>query len=114
MNFRVNQSFEEANIRAEDRRINSHYIKERIFTHFHEKFKSNWQNDVNRDTARNGNGGNKLRRYKTFKTDYVVETVSERICFHCKTCMEDELHVLVDCPLYNEHRLKFVFSKVAG
>ena len=49
-------------------------IKERIFTHFHEKFKSNWQNDVNRDTARNGNGGNKLKRYKTFKTDYAVET----------------------------------------
>ena len=26
--------------------------------------------------------------------------VSERICFHCKTCVEDELHVLVNCPLY--------------
>ena len=73
-NFRVNQSFEEANIRAEDRRINSHYLKERNFTYCYEKFKSNWQNDVNRDTVRNGNGGNKLRRYKTFKTDYVVET----------------------------------------
>ena len=73
-NFRVNHSFEEANTHAEDLRINSHNIKERIFTHFHEKFKSSWQNDVNRDTARNGNGGNKLRRYKTFKTDYVIET----------------------------------------
>ena len=44
--FRVNQSFEEANIHDEDRRINRHNIKERIFTHsifthFHEKFKSN-------------------------------------------------------------------------
>ena len=33
--------------------------------------------------------------------------VSERICFHCKTCVEDELHVLIDCPLYNELRLNF-------
>ena len=74
-NFRVNQSFEEANVHDEDRRINSHYLKERIITYFYEKFKStNWQNDVKRDTARNGNGGNKPRRYKTFKTDYVVET----------------------------------------
>ena len=119
-------------------------LKERIFTYFCEKFKSNWQNDVNRDTTRNSNGGNKLSRYKTFKTDYVVETyvkclmarahrsalsefrlgvapirvetgryerlpVSERICFHCKTCVEDELHVLIDCPLYNELRLFFFF-----
>ena len=29
-------------------------------------------------------------------------TVTGGICFHCKTCVEDELHVLLDCPLYNE------------
>ena len=36
--------------------------------------------------------------------------VSERICFHCRTCVEDELHVLVDCPLNNELRLKFFYK----
>ena len=30
--------------------------------------------------------------------------VSERICFHCETCVEDELRVLTNCPLYNELR----------
>ena len=141
-NFRVKMFFEEANISEEDNRNYGHYLKEHIFSYFYDKFKSNWESDVNRDSSRNGNGGNKLRHYKTFKRDYNVETyvkclmprahrralskfrcgvapirvetgryerlpVPERICFLCKTCVEDELHVLLICPLYSELRHKY-------
>ena len=37
-------------------------------------------------------------------------SVSERICFHCKSCVEDELHVLINCPLYDELRSNFYQS----
>ena len=31
---------------------------------------------------------------------------AERTCTFCKDSVEDELHVLFDCPLYNEIRLE--------
>lgn len=34
----------------------------------------------------------------------------ERTCFHCKTVIENEEHVLLDCPLYNDLRLQ-LFEK---
>ena len=37
--------------------------------------------------------------------------VEERICFVCKNCVESELHVLIECPLYNEIR-SLLFSKL--
>ena len=146
-NFRVKQSFEEANIHVhvDDRIGDGHHLKVRMFTHFFEKFKANWENDINRDTARSNNGGNKLRLYRNFKSVYNIDayvtclmprshrsalskfrlgvapirietgryerlSVSERICFHCKSCVEDELHVLLNCPLYDELRSNFYQS----
>ena len=69
-NVRVKMSFEEANVHKKTSRNNGHYLKEHIFSHLYEKFKSKWENDVNREISRNGNGNNKLRHYATFKTDY--------------------------------------------
>ena len=34
-------------------------------------------------------------------------SVSARICFYCKSYVEDELHVLINCPLYDEPRSNF-------
>ena len=38
---------------------------------------------------------------------YECLPVPERICFHCKTCVEDELRVLLICPMYSELRHKY-------
>ena len=29
---------------------------------------------------------------------------NERVCFNCKDCVEDEMHVLLKCPVYNNVR----------
>ena len=74
-NFRVKQSFEEANIHVhvDDRIGAGHHLKVRMFTHFFEKFKANWEYDINRDTGRSNNGGNKLRLYRNFKSVYNID-----------------------------------------
>ena len=73
-NFRVKTSFQQAGIYMENLRTSGRVLKERIFSHYCEQFKIDWTNQVNRDTARNGNGGNKLRQYRTLKTEYKTET----------------------------------------
>ena len=30
--------------------------------------------------------------------------MEERTCLYCKNCVEDEVHVLTECPLYNDIR----------
>ena len=30
--------------------------------------------------------------------------LEERVCFHCKTIVEDECHVILHCPLYESIR----------
>ena len=32
----------------------------------------------------------------------------QRACFHCIGSVEDELHFLIDCPLYDDMRCKMV------
>ena len=79
--------------------------------------------DLNRTSSRRGTGGNKLRTYRQMKRDFYVEPycldilsrkhrapikvetgryqsldLSERVCFHCASCIEDEEHVLMVCP----------------
>jgi hypothetical protein len=34
----------------------------------------------------------------------------ERLYFHCKSCVENELHVLVKCPLYSYTRYNILQS----
>ena len=103
-----------------------------------EQFIASWTTDLMRENARYGQGRNKLRTYRTFKTEYGVETytteilkrnhrsalakfrcgvasirvetgryehipLEQRVCFNCK-CVEDEIHVLLVCPMYRDTR----------
>ena len=34
--------------------------------------------------------------------------LSERVCFHCTSCIEDEEHVLMVCPIYDDLRLSLI------
>ena len=52
------------NRRVDDRIGDDHHLKVRMFTHLFENLKANRENDINRDTARRNNGGNKLRLYR--------------------------------------------------
>ena len=52
-----------------------------------------------------------LAKFRCGVTPLKIETVRyqslpvhERTCFHCNTEVEDELHVLLFCPLYNDIR----------
>ena len=100
--------------------------------------------DVNSESSRSGNGRNKLRTYRLFKSEYKVEkycklllsyshrsafakfrcgvalirietgryenlAVSQRLCHVCNT-VEDELHVILKCSLYNNLRA-LLFSR---
>ena len=98
-----------------------------------------WTTEIMRQNSKSGNGLNKLRTYRTFKSTYDVEhyntiilprlhrsalakfrmgtapirietgryeriPADRRFCFHCESCIEDEIHVLVECPLYEDLR----------
>ena len=39
----------------------------------HENFVTNWSTRINSNVVRSGRGRNKLRSYKTFKQNYIVE-----------------------------------------
>lgn len=100
---------------------------------------ADWTNEVNRVEGRRGKGRNKLRLYKTFKSEYKTEpyiqdimsykhrkalarlrcgvaplaietgrytnTAEEmRVCFNCNDCVENELHAIFQCPLYDDIR----------
>jgi hypothetical protein len=103
--------------------------------------RAKWIEELERDSARRGEGGNKLRTYRTFKHVYEIEPyveqllpprhrraiaqfragvapirletgryergrlpIHERVCFMCTTCVEDETHVILKCPLYSDLR----------
>jgi len=53
--------------------IQKHDIYASVLPKILDSFKQDWLNDVNRETARNGNGHNKLRLYRTFKQTYETE-----------------------------------------
>ena len=36
--------------------------------------------------------------------------LSERVCFHCAPCVEDEEHVLMLCPLYEDLRCNLLYE----
>jgi hypothetical protein len=94
-------------------------------------------------------GGNKLRRYSQFKTEFVVEpyvkhvltvqhrsalakfrcgvapirletgryeglAVEERTCFNCIDKVEDEVHVLLQCPVYDGIRYEMIHEAIAN
>ena len=111
-------------------------------------FDNKWVEIFNNDLGVSGRGGNKLRKYRLFKSRYETEPYfktimpfrhrsamvtfrtgvaplrietdryeglfeAERTCTFCKDSVEDELHVLFDCPLYNEIRLEiFQYAQI--
>ena len=53
-----------------------------------------------------------LAKFRSGTAPIKVETgryrnldLSERVCFHCASCIEDEEHVLMVCPIYEDLRL---------
>ncbi|MCG8048458.1 MAG: reverse transcriptase family protein, partial [Candidatus Thiodiazotropha endolucinida] len=54
--------------------INRDHVKATIQQTLYSKLLQTWQNDLNRNSSRQGNGGNKLRTYRTFKTIFQTET----------------------------------------
>ena len=51
-----------------------------------QQFVEQWLNDVNRDDSHTGNGGNKLRIYKSFKQNFQPEN-------YCKSVLTDVTEV---------------------
>ena len=94
-----------------------------------------WQEKLNSDVAMRGinAGGNKLRTYRKFKHSYSIEpyvkiitskkyrsayacryglnriSVEERLCESCQV-VEDEFHVMMVCPLFNDIRSQFILQ----
>jgi hypothetical protein len=115
-------------------------VSERVWNLNYDKYYK-WKTDLQRETARREEGGNKLRTYRTFKDSPFTETyvnellpprhrramaqfrtgvapirvetgrydrgrlpVEQRVCFHCSQSVEDEIHVITQCPLYADLR----------
>ena len=106
-------------------------------------FFADWYNTINSESGRNGNGRNKLRTYRLFKSEYKIENYckfllpgSHRAAFakfrcgvapirietrrfenldigHFCNVVEDESHVILECSLYNNLRC-VLFSKAAS
>ena len=96
-------------------------------------FTDQWNKIVNKESAKRGIGGSKLRTYRLFKQRYETElyatniynkghksalakfrletgrykglSIEERLCQVCDMhVVEDEKHVLLECPLYTPTR----------
>jgi hypothetical protein len=105
-----------------------------------------WSGEINRVAARRGQGLNKLRTYRLFKSEYRTEEyvvnvwgraqrralaqfrsgvapirletgryergrylpVEQRTCYFCDGKVESEMHVILECPLYNDLREDFI------
>lgn len=82
-NFRINKILEEARIDFHSDVTSATAIKEQLAGYLQQNFVESWSNDVNRENARRGEGRNKLRTYKTFKTDYKTENYLNCIMPRC-------------------------------
>ena len=43
---------------------------------------------------------------------YEQLAISDRVCFHCTSKVEDESHVLINCPLYSTLRQKLIEKSI--
>ena len=141
--LRVQGRCREAGIDPAEVHLWSHrQIGNKLQGFFKERTQTNFANELNRTSARNGRGLNKLRTYRTFKTLFETEPyvqnvnnrarrralaqlrcgvapirletgryergrylpVEERTCYVCKNAVESELHVVIQCPLYQDLR----------
>ena len=71
-NFQINSMLRDADISL-DNTPNLGVIKDQVAVFLFSKFKTSWLADVNRQDARNGNVGNKLRTYRLFKQEFKSE-----------------------------------------
>jgi hypothetical protein len=107
-----------------------------------------WKQQLAQEQANRGQGHNKLRLYRRFKSDLAPEpyltrcvnrlerralakfrcgvaplaletgryrqiAVEDRTCFNCSGKIENEMHVLAVCPLYNDLR-QCAYTKIVG
>ena len=128
-NFQINTMLKDADISL-DNTPNLGVIKDQVAVFLFSKFKTSWLAEINRQDARNGNGGNKLRTYRLFKQEFKSEPYltcpmskshrsayakfrseryerldySDRTCYNCAGEVESEIHVLLYCPVYQTLR----------
>ena len=125
---------EEANLQFQTGITNPFTLKANLTEYLANKFLNSWTDDINRNNARRGSGQNKLRTYKLFKSSYINCIMSHRyrsayarfrcgvaplrletgryerlpedlrLCFSCPDSTENEEHVLLKCPIYNNLR----------
>ena len=53
--------------------LSKRFIQDSINTHLKTQFNVDWKSDLERENARRGNGRNKLRTYRQFKSEYCKE-----------------------------------------
>ena len=53
--------------------LSKRFIQDSINTHLKTQFNVDWKSDLERENARRGNGRNKLRTYRQFKSEYYKE-----------------------------------------
>ena len=109
--------------------VNTRSILSNIDSNFVPLLHHEWKEKLLSSTAVAGErcGGNKLRTYKTFKHDFITEPYAKfrcgvapirietgryganrvppeaRLCMQCSR-IEDEFHVIMQCPLYDDVR----------
>ena len=125
-------------------------IKQVLISSQNAEREKKWLEGLNREKAKQGTGGNKLRVYRSFKQYFRVENyvkmnmskkyrkaiamfragvapinvelmrygpgskpVNERKCFVCKDNVEDECHVITQCPLYADIR-EHMFHQISS
>ena len=76
--MRVKQQFRKCNLEnkflgVEIQHINKAFIKQNVKDKECGDFKVKWRQDLGRNNALRGTGGNKLRTYRLFKQDYGTE-----------------------------------------
>ena len=75
-NLRVRKQFQKYNVKESNQilhYIEPNYICSLIVDKVFEDFVQKWHSDLNRNSARSGTGGNKLRTYRLMKNDFHAE-----------------------------------------
>ena len=77
--FRLKQQFAHCNIQTLFYEENIHlvskdFVKQKIKQKLSHEYIMSWHNELERNVSRSGNGGNKLRTYRSFKHTYETET----------------------------------------
>ena len=70
-----NKMLEKANIQYQPGVTNPAVFKANLADYLYQKSLISWTEDINRDNARQGNGKNKLRTYKLFKSGYITKSI---------------------------------------